>query len=133
MRRRYATAIADHVEEWKGLPTQRLRDQKNADFKEDMQRDLDKLSEAITGNKRKLLLKPVIVATLVAAGTGIALATGGTAAALHAAGTLALGATATEVAEKLSKIVEQGFGYNEKQREAIDKHPMAYMYYLARS
>lgn len=130
MRRRYAKAVSDHVEEWKGLPTQRLRDQKNDDFKEDMQRDLDELSEAITGNKCELLLKPVIVATLVAAGTGIAAATGGAAAALYTAGTLALGATTTEIAEKLAKIVEQGFGYNKKQREAMDKHPMAYMYYL---
>jgi hypothetical protein len=38
---------------------------------------------------------------------------------------------ATEVADKHSQIVEQGFGYNKKQREAMDKHPMAYMYYLA--
>lgn len=133
LRQNYLKAVEAHVAELKTLTTMRQIDDKNHQFKRDMQRDLITLGEVITGNKLELVLKPVIVTTLVAIGAGVAAATGGGAAALVVAGTMALGATATEVADKLSKIVEQGFGYNKKQREAMAKHPMAYMYQAGRA
>ena len=132
-RENYLKSVEAHVTELKTLATQRQIDDKNRQFKRDMQHDLSALGEAITGNKLELVLKPVIVTTLVALGTGIAALTGGGAAALATAGPMALGVTATEVADKLSKIVEQGFGFNKKQREAMAKHPMAYMYQLGRA
>ena len=133
LRENYLKAVETHVTELKTLTTQRQIEDKNRQFKRDMQHDLIALGEAITGNKLELALKPVIVTTLVAVGAGIAAVAGGSAAALVTAGTMVLGVTATEVADKLSKIVEQGFGYNKKQREAMTKHPMAYMYQLGRA
>jgi hypothetical protein len=131
LRENYAKAVEAHVAELKTLTTQRQRDDKNRQFKNDMQRDLETLGKAITGNKLQMVLKPVIVTTLVAAGTGLAVAHGGLPTALYVAGTAALGVSATEVADKVAKLVEQGFGYSKKQREAMAKHPMAYMYQLA--
>lgn len=131
LRENYAKTVEAHVAELKTLTTQRQRDDKNRQFKDAMRHDLEALSEAVTGNRLELVLKPVIITTLVAAGTGLVAAHGGLQAALYTAGTLALGASATEVTDKVAKLVEQGFGYGKKQREAMVKHPMAYMYQLS--
>lgn len=131
LRLNYARAVEKHVAEVKTLTTQRQRDDKNNQFKTEMERDRKLLGKAITGNKRKLVIKSVIVPTIVGVG---ALAAGlGGPAAIIAAGTAAVGTSATEIADKLSKLLDLGFAFGEKQREIMAEHPMAYMYQLKRT
>lgn len=134
MRHAYAGAVAAHVAELRRCETAFLRAQANAQFRREMQGKLADLSEAVTGNRRKLILAPVLVSTVVALGAGAVHAQGGD---LHAAliGGLtgAFGASAGAVAEKLAKLYEQGFGYSQKQRELMAANPMAYMYKLAQA
>ena len=101
MRHRYADAVRDHLDETAKLKTALQRHKKNEEFNEDMKKNLRELNEALTGNRMELILKPVIVATV----TGVTLATAGAATpmAVIAAGTAALGASATDVAEKLAE------------------------------
>jgi hypothetical protein len=131
LRHRYADSVAAHLVELKQLPTQRLRDDKVESFRADMEDDLKEMADALRRNRIELVLKPVIVSTIVASIAAVAGAA--TVPALIVGGTAALGASSTEIADKLSKLFEAGFGFSRKQRDLMEKHPMAYMYQLAQA
>lgn len=95
-----------------------------------MKSDLNQLVSEIGGNRVSLMLKPIVVATAVAGvAAGIGLAHG---AALAAVGAAVFGASAADIADKMAKMFEAGYGYSTKQRETMARHPMAYLYELKR-
>lgn len=130
MRHAYADAVQAHAEALKAAGNQAQRDVLNAEFREDMAKSLKDLKVALGENKLGLVLKPVVVATVVGAGLAFVAGTGGMAAAL-AAGGAAVGTSLPDIAKHVAGMFEAGLGFSKKQREAMAKSPMAYMYQLA--
>jgi hypothetical protein len=130
LRHAYLSAVEKHAKALGDARTPRQAEEMNAEFKVDMARDLERLISEITRNRVGLVLKPVVVGTAVAGlAAGVGLTYG---AALAAMGVAAFGASLGDVADKLAKMFEAGYSFSAKQREAMAKHPMAYVYELKR-
>jgi hypothetical protein len=132
MRHAYGDTVQKHADALKRARNQAQRDALNKAFREDMEKSLKDLKSALGDNKLGLVLKPVVVATLVGAGLALAAGTGGAAAAL-AAGGAAIGTSLPDIAKHIAGMFDAGLGFSKKQREAMAKHPMAYIYQLAQS
>lgn len=132
MRHRYADAVQKHVDAIKGIASQNQRAELNRQFGDEMARDLKDLRSALGVNRTEIFLKPVVVATVVGAGTVL---TGGLAgpAALIAAGSAAIGTSLLDAAKHVAELFSSGLGFSNKQKEAMAKHPMAYMYALSKA
>lgn len=131
LRHSYLAKVEEQARRLNAASTKRQAEQMNNDFRSDMERDLNILKGEIARNRIGLVLKPVVVAAAVAgvaAGVGL---TGGTA--LAAIGAAAFGTSAADIADKMAKMFEAGYGFSAKQREAMSKHPMAYLYELKRA
>lgn len=90
MRHQYADAVQKHVDAIKNAATDFERVELNRQFGNEMARDLQELRRALRVSKAELVLKPVVVAAVVGAGSVMAAGLGGPAA-LIAAGSAALG------------------------------------------
>ncbi len=101
------------------------RDQLNEEFQDEMARYLNELKRAIGLAKTEMVLKPVVVSAVV--GVGGFLAAG------PLGGLAGLAVGAGSVFQGLADMFSAGIGFNEKQRKAMDKNPMAYMYQLSRA
>lgn len=126
-RHAYADAVQSHVTRLCRVESANQRDQINDEFRDDMARHLRELKRAIGIAKAEMVLKPVVVSAAV--GVGGFLAAGPLGA---LAGGLA-GLAAEPALRSLADMFNAGMGFNEKQRKAMDKNPMAYMYQLSRA
>jgi hypothetical protein len=131
MRHRYADAVQRHVDAIKNAATPLERNELNRQFGDDMARDLLQLSDALRVSKAQLILKPVVVATVVGAGSVLAAGLAGPAA-LIAAGSAALGTSLVDAAKHIADLFSSGLSFSRKQKETMAMHPMAYMYALSR-
>ena len=95
-----------------------------------METDLKDLRRELGGDKAGLVLKPVLVATVVTAGT-LLTGTLGLPAAIAAGAAAAIGGDIKEVAKAVADFIQDGFNFDRKQQETMAKHPMAYMYALS--
>lgn len=129
MRHAYADKIQAHAEALKAAGNDAQLSALNDQFRDEMQKSLKDLKEALGDNRMTLLLKPVVVATVVGVGMTVAAGTGGAAAAL-AAGGAAIGTALPDIAKYIAGMFDAGLGFSKKQREAMAKSPMAYMYQL---
>jgi hypothetical protein len=131
MRHLYADAVQKHVDAVKTAATDLERNELNRQFRDVMIKDLRDLRSALIVGRTELILKPVIVATVVGTGSVLAAGLGGPAA-LIAAGSAALGTSLIDVAKHVADLFSSGLSFSKKQKEAMEKHPMAYMYALSR-
>ena len=123
LRHAYADAVQNHVARLRDVESVNHRDQLNDEFQSEMARYLAELNRAIGLAKAEMLLKPVVVSAVVGIGGFLA------------AGPFAgiAGLTAGPALKGLTDMFSAGIGFNEKQRKAMDKNPMAYMYQLSRA
>jgi hypothetical protein len=73
--------------------------------------------EALRVGKAELVLKPVVVASVVAAGSVLAAGLAGPHAFLITAGSAALGITLTDVAKQVADLFSSGLSFSRKQKE----------------
>ncbi len=127
LRHSYADMVQAQVAALGAACDQFERDELNRQFRFRMETDLRDLRQALGGNRIDLLLKPVVVATLVAVGS---LLTGalGVPAALAAGAAAAAGSSLKDVAKTVADFLNAGLNFDRKQRDTMAKHPMAYMY-----
>lgn len=123
LRHAYADAVQGHVAKLRNVQSVNHRDQLNDEFQDEMARYLNELKRAIGLVKAEMVLKPVVVSAVVGAGGFLAAGPLGGLAGLAAGPAL----------QGLADMFSAGIGFNEKQRKAMDKNPMAYMYQLSRS
>ena len=123
LRHAYADAVQGHVARLRGVESENEREQLSFEFEDEMARCLNELQRAIGLAKAEMVLKPVVVSTVV--GVGGFLAAG-------PLGGLA-GLAAGPALQGLADMFSAGIGFSEKQRKAMDKNPMAYMYQLSRA
>ena len=123
LRHAYADAVQSHVARLRDVESANHRDQLNEEFQDEMARYLAELNRAIGLAKAEMLLKPVVVSAVVGIGGFLA------------AGPFAgiAGLAAGPALKGLTDMFSAGIGFNERQRKAMDKNPMAYMYQLARA
>lgn len=123
LRHAYADSVQSHVARLKDVRSANERDDINEQFQDEMARYLRELERAIGIAKTEFILKPVVVSAVVSVGGFLA------AGPLGAFAGLAAGPAWQSLADMFSA----GIGFNEKQRKAMDKNPMAYMYQLSRA
>lgn len=126
-RHAYADAVQSHVVRLRNVQSANQRDQINDEFRYDMARHLEELKRAIGIARTEMMLKPVVVSAAVSAAGFLAAGPVGA-----VAGGLA-GLAAEPALKSLADMFSAGIGFNEKQRKAMDKNPMAYMYQLSRA
>jgi len=122
LRHAYADAVQGHVAKLRDVESSNERDQLNFEFQNEMAQYLTELNRAIGLAKIEILLKPAVVSAVVGIGGFLA---GGAA--------LGAGLAALPALNNLADMFSAGLGFSEKQRKAMDKNPMAYMYQLGRN
>jgi hypothetical protein len=130
MRHRYADAVQKQVDAIKSIANAFERTELNRQFGDSMSLDLKDLRAALRVGKAELILKPVVVATVVAAGTVLAGGVAGSAA-LIAAGSAAMGTSLIDIVKHVGELFSSGLSFSRNQKETMAKHPMAYMYALS--
>lgn len=128
MRHSYADSVQAHVKRLAGIESEAQRTELNRQFRADMDDDLKDLRDALGGNRLELMLKPVVVTAVAGAATA-AVGPAGLLAAVPAFFDGKFGDSLRSIADMFSA----GIGYGRKQREIMQKHPMAYMYALSRA
>ena len=123
LRHAYADAVQSHVARLRDVQSMNHRDQLNGEFQDEMARYLNELKRAIGLAKTEMVLNPVVVSAVVGAGGFLA------AGPLGGLAGLAIG----PALQGLADMFTAGIGFSEKQRKAMDKNPMAYMYQLSRA
>ncbi|WP_374638163.1 hypothetical protein, partial [Agrobacterium salinitolerans] len=85
------------------------------------------------GRRRRLqfVLKPVVIAGIAAAATA-ATGAGNLSSALAGVGGAVFGSNWKDIGSAVADMFSGGLAFNRKQRETMTRHPMAYMYELAR-
>lgn len=129
LRHAYADRVQAQIMALRKEPDAFQRRELERQFRDEMAQELKDLQEALTRNRRDLVMKPVIVASVVGVGSlamGLAPAT-----AAVLAGTAVVGANLTDVAKTVADFLSSGFHFSSQQRETMAKHPMAYMYALS--
>ena len=131
LRHMYADMVQAQVAALGAAYDQVERDELNRQFRFRMDADLKDLRQALGGNKINLVLKPVVVAALVTAGS---LWTGAVdiPAALAAGAVAAVGSGLPDGAKTIADFFSARLNFDHKQRETMAKHPMAYMYALSK-
>lgn len=126
-RHNYADAIQEHVLQLCDVESSDHREELTRQFREEMERHLSELKQAIGKARLEFVLKPAVVSVAVGVSTGV----GGFLIA-GPAGAVA-GVAAGSAIKGIADIFAAGIGFSEKQRKAMEKNPMAYMYQLARA
>lgn len=130
LRHNYADTVQAHMRALDGAVDQFDRDEINRVFRERMGEDLRDLRSELGGSKVDLVLKPVVIAGVAAAGTA---AYGGDhfATALAAGVGAVFGSSWKDIGSAVADLFSNGLAFDRKQRETMAKHPMAYMYELS--
>lgn len=126
LRHAYADAVQSHIARLRDVESANQRDQLNDEFQDEMARYLSELKRAVGLAKAEMVLKPVVISAVVGAAGFWA---GGALAGLAGLAGPAVGSALQGLADMFTA----GIGFNEKQRKAMDKNPMAYMYQLSRA
>ena len=132
LRHAYTDMVQEQILALGGALDETERERLTKQFRERIETDLTDLRRELRGNWQKLLVTPVVVAAIA---TGGALVTGlahelQTAAAIGL--TAAAGSKVEEVAKAVAGFVKDRMGFDDKQREILAKHPMAYMWELSK-
>ncbi|WCT77756.1 hypothetical protein [Novosphingobium humi] len=125
-RHTYADSVQSHIARLRQVQSANERDQINEEFRDEMDLHLRELKRAVGIARTELVLKPVVVSAAV----GVGFLAGGS------LGGLAAGLTGLAVEPTLKFLTDMfsaGIGFSEKQRKAMEKNPMAYMYQLSRA
>jgi hypothetical protein len=122
-RHAYANAVQRHISELRDLESKNHRVELSREFQDDMARHLKELKRAVGWGKAEIALSPVVLGTVV--GAAGFLTTENIAAGL-------IGAAGPAIT-KIADMFRAGVGFNEKQRKAMEKNPMAYMYQLSQA
>lgn len=122
-RHEYAAAVQGHIVALRDIQNLNQRDELQRQFRDDMERHLSELGRAIGEAKLELVLKPAVISVVAGA---VGLATAGPVAAFA-------GVAAGPAIKAVADLFSAGVSFNQKQRNAMDKNPMAYMYQLARA
>lgn len=128
MRHRYADALADHIEATKTIKSRNELKQLRREFEDDMRRDLRELHDALGVNVVDAVTSPMVVTTVVAAGSWLA-----TADPVATATAAAAGGGAAKAVEKVIELFRLRSGFSAKQRKVMAEHPMSYLYQLSRA
>lgn len=132
LRHSYADTVQAQMKALDGAIDQKDRDEIHRVFRARMDQDLKDLRQELGGNRIDLVLKPVVIASFAAAG-----------AALHGSDHLttvltagaagAFGSNWKEIGSAVADLFAGGLSFDRKQRETMARHPMAYMYALAKA
>jgi hypothetical protein len=128
MRHRYADSLQKHVEATKTVASENQLTELRREFEEDTRRDLKELERALGSNLLQKLTAPIVVSSIVAAGSWLAIHN------LHAAlAALAASGWASIAIEKATAALRWQNEFGTKQREILAKHPMAYLYQIQKA
>lgn len=130
LRHNYADMVQAQIAALSAASDQFERDELSRQFRFRMETDLRDLREALGGSRLDVVLKPILVATLVTAGSLWMGALDGPAA-IAAGAAAAVGSELKDVAKSVADFLRAGLNFDRKQRETMAKHPMAYMYALS--
>lgn len=131
LRHTYADRVQAHIRALDGAIDQFDRDEINRIFREKMAEDLRDLRSELGGNSIEFVLKPVVIAGIAAAATA-ATGAGNLSSALAGVGGAVFGSNWKDIGSAVADMFSGGLAFNRKQRETMTRHPMAYMYELAR-
>ncbi len=126
MRHNYADMVKTQAALLGTALDQGERDEMNRQFRDTLKVELKDLQDALRFNILDHVLKPVVTATIVTAGSFLA----GAAAPIAIAAGIGsgIGGSLPEYAKAASDFLSGGFSFNRKQRETMAKNPMAYLY-----
>ena len=130
LRHSYADAIQAHTRALESAVDQFDRDEINRIFRTKMEEDLRVLRSELGGNKIDLVLKPVVIAAVAAAGTAASGADHLTTALAAGVGAV-FGSSWKDIGSAVADMFGNGLAFDRKQRETMSKHPMAYLYELS--
>lgn len=122
LRHNYANLFQSQIKALSEASDQFERDELIRQFRSDMEFDLKDLRRELGLNKISFYLKPAVLA--IGAGASFYSGSPNLAAALAVMGF-------GEIASKVAEFLNAGLNFNQKQRELMLKHPMAYMYALS--
>lgn len=129
LRHNYADMVQAHVRALGGAIDQFDREEINRTFRDKMAEDLHDLRRELCGNKVDLVMKPIVVACIAAAGS-VAVSGAGLNAALAAGIGAVFGSSWGDIGSAVADLFCGGLAFDRKQCETLAKHPMAYMYAL---
>lgn len=132
LRHAYADLVQEQIKVLSKALDQTERERLTQEFRQRMEADLAELRRELGSNRGQLLVTPIVVASVA---TGGALLTGVTHELQTAAAfglTAAVGSKIEDVAKTVAGFVKDRMGFNDKQREILAKHPMAYMWELSK-
>jgi hypothetical protein len=131
LRHRYADTVQHHMRALDDAIDQFERDEINRIFRDTIQEDLRDLRSELGGNRIDLVLKPVVVAGIATSGAAAAAGADHLTTALAAGVGAVFGASWKEIGSAVADLFGGGLAFDRKQREVMNKHPMAYMYALS--
>jgi hypothetical protein len=127
MRYKYADLVIEHINATAAVKSENELVELRRQFRVQMDTDLKDLRDALGLNLAQTITSSVVVSSVVAAGSWLALAnplTGITA--------MTVGSGAAKVIEKVFQLFGLQRGFSAKQRQIMTEHPMAYVYALSR-
>jgi hypothetical protein len=130
LRHSYADKVQEHIAQLGAALDAFERDELTRQFRARMRSDLQDLRKELGCEKVDLVLKPVVIASVVATGTMLTTSLG-LPAALAAGAAAAIGTDLKEIAKAVADFVKEGFNFDRKQQQILSAHPMAYMYELS--
>jgi hypothetical protein len=125
MRHRYADAILKHIEATKSVESSNELQELRRQFRDDMEKDLRDLRDALGFNMTDAITSPVVVSTVVSVGSWLATKDPIVA--------LAAGGIVPEAIKRVAELFKLRQGFSAKQRKVMSEHPMAYVYQLGRT
>jgi hypothetical protein len=128
MRHRYSDLISAHIEATKNVRSVNELVELRRQFESDVRRDFKELCDALKTNWVDAVTAPVVVTSVVAAGSWLA----GHGLEALTIGTFA-GAGAGSVIQRVVDLFRARNGFSTKQRDILAEHPMAYLYQLSRA
>jgi hypothetical protein len=132
LRHTYADRVQEQIKALSGALDHTERERLTEEFRQNMESDLAELRRELTRNRGQLLVTPIVVAAVA---TGGALLSGLTQELQTAAAfglTAAVGSKIEDVAKTVAGFVKDRMAFDDKQREILAKHPMAYMWELSK-
>lgn len=133
LRHAYADMVQEQIKALSAALDQTERDRLTAEFRYRMETDLSDLRRELRGNLGQLVVTPVVVAAVATGGALLSGLTDDLQTAATIGLTAAVGTKVEEIAKTVAGFVKDRMGFDERQRNVLAKHPMAYMWELSRA
>lgn len=133
LRHAYADMVQEQIKALGAALDQTERDRLTEEFRYRMETDLSDLRRELRGNLGQLVVTPVVVAAVATGGALLSGLTDDLQTAATIGLTAAVGTKVEEIAKTVAGFVKDRMGFDERQRNVLAKHPMAYMWELSRA